>query len=87
MGSRYPTENPIEVLLGASHNQQTEMEFIIGEIDTDAISMLEVAYEDGQAVFVAQAGTTGEQIVPLNQAEVMKSLARLTPPATVGWYG
>ena len=84
MGSRYPTENPIEVLLGAAHDQQTEMEFIIGEIDTDAISMLEVTYEDGQAVFVAQAGTTGEQIVPLNQADVLKSLARLTPSATAG---
>ena len=42
MGSRYPMEKPIEVMLSAAHDQQTEMEFILGEIDTDAVSMVEV---------------------------------------------
>ncbi len=55
MGSRYPSEEPIEIILGAAHDQQSEVEFVIGEIDSDSVSMLEVKYEDGQAVFVAQA--------------------------------
>ncbi|HEX2906650.1 MAG TPA: Hsp70 family protein, partial [Phototrophicaceae bacterium] len=55
MGSRYPTEDPIEVFLGAAHTNQKEVEFIIGEIDTDSVAMIEVEYENGQAVFVAQA--------------------------------
>jgi molecular chaperone DnaK (HSP70) len=84
MGSRYPTESPIDVILGAAHANQTEVEFVIGEIDTDSISMLEVQYEDGQAVFVAQASETGEQIVALNEGDVVKSLVKLDPPGQLG---
>jgi molecular chaperone DnaK (HSP70) len=84
MGSRYPTESSIDILLGAAHEGQKEIEFVIGEIDTDSISMLEVKYEDGQAVFVAQAGESGEQIVALNEESVMKSLAVLDPPGRPG---
>jgi molecular chaperone DnaK (HSP70) len=84
MGSRYPTEAPIEIMLGAAHENQTEVEFIIGEIDTDSISMLEVQYEDGQAVFVAQAGETGEQIVALNEDSYASSMVTLDPPGKAG---
>lgn len=84
MGSRYPTEAPIEVILGAAHDNQSEVEFVVGEIDTDSISMLEVNYEDGQAVFVAQAAESGEQIVPLNEDNVLNSLAKLDPPGKPG---
>lgn len=84
MGSRYPTESPIDVILAAAHEGQTEVEFVIGEIDTDSISMLEVQYEDGQAVFVAQAGQSGEQIIPLNEGDAIKSLVKLDPPGQPG---
>jgi hypothetical protein len=79
MGSPYPTEAPIEVVLGAAHPNQQEVEFVIGEIDTDAIAMIEVKYEDGQAVFVAQASSSEQQIVPLNEADALKFLAKLDP--------
>jgi molecular chaperone DnaK (HSP70) len=84
MGSRYATEAPIDIVLGAAHKNQKEVEFVIGEIDTDSISMLEVKYEDGQAVFVAQAGESGEQIIPLNEGDVLKALAKLDPPGAPG---
>ena len=84
MGSRYPTESPVEVMLGAAHENQTEVEFIIGEIDTDSISMLEVQYEDGQAVFVAQAGESGEQIIALNEENYKLSMIKLSPPGKPG---
>ncbi|MEL6270294.1 MAG: Hsp70 family protein, partial [Chloroflexota bacterium] len=41
-------------------------------------------YEDGQAVFVAQAGESGEQIIALNEEDVMKSIATLDPPGKPG---
>jgi len=84
MGSRYPTETPVEVVLGASHDNQSEIEFIIGEIDTDSVAMVEVKYEDGQAVFVAQANSNEQQIIALNEKEVVKSMAKLDPPAQLG---
>ncbi|TVR19943.1 MAG: Hsp70 family protein [Anaerolineaceae bacterium] len=84
MGSRYPIDSPVEVLMGASRADQTEIEFVIGEIDTDSIAMVEVKYEDGQAVFVAQAADNAQQIVALNEAEAVAALARLDPPAQPG---
>lgn len=82
MGSRYPTESPVEVLLGAAHDAQTEVEFVVGEIDTDSVAMIEVKYEDGQAVFVAQANSSEQQIVPLNEDSAV--LAKLLPPGVAG---
>lgn len=84
MGSRYPSEEPVELILGASHGSQQEIEFVIGEIDTDSVSMIEVKYENGQAVFVAQAGAQEQQIIPLNQRESLNMLAKLDPPGTPG---
>lgn len=84
MGSRYPTEHPIEVYLGAAHADQREVEFIIGEIETDSVAMIEVQYEDGQAVFVAQANEDGQQIVPLNADTAAALLARLDPLGQLG---
>ncbi len=84
MGSRYPSEEHIEVMLGAAHENQESIEFVIGEIDSDAVSMIEVQYENGQAVFVAQANETNQQIIPLNEAEAVKILAKLEPAGKPG---
>lgn len=84
MGSRYPTEEPVEVILGAAHHDQDGIEFVIGEIDSDAVSMIEVRYENGQAVFVAQANEGAQQIVPLNEVEALSILARLDPAGIPG---
>ncbi|MCC7449451.1 MAG: Hsp70 family protein [Anaerolineae bacterium] len=84
MGSRYPLDKPVEVMMGAAHDQQAAVELIIGEIDADAVSMLEVRYDSGQAVFVAQADRNGQQIVPLNEDRAAHMLARLVPPGVPG---
>jgi molecular chaperone DnaK (HSP70) len=80
MGSRYPLDKPIEVVLSAAHEQQTEMEFILGEIDTDAVSLVELKYENGEEVFVAKADHTTQHIEPLNDALIVP----LQPPGKVG---
>ncbi len=82
MGSRYPTPKPLEILLGAAHPKQPSIEFVIGEIDTDSVAMLEVKYEDGQAVFVAQTGGNEQKIVPLNTQNL--TLAALMPAGEPG---
>lgn len=84
MGSRYPTETPVEVILGAAHDAQKEIEFVIGEIDTDSVAMIEVKYEGGQAVFVAQASSSEQQIIPLNEGDMLKPLVQLDPPGQPG---
>ena len=84
MGSRYPSPAPIEILLGAAHLGQKAVELIIGEIDSDAVSMVEVIYENGQAVFVAQADRSRQQIVPLNVEQAATALASLIPTGQPG---
>jgi molecular chaperone DnaK (HSP70) len=80
MGSRYPTTKPVEVILGAAHESQAEIEFVIGEIDTEAVSMIEVRYDDGEEVFVARADRTAQHIEPLNEPIVVA----LEPPGVPG---
>lgn len=84
MGSGYPLPQPVEVILGAAHPGQQEIEFIIGEIDTDTVAMVEVRYENGQAVFVARAGESEQKIVVLNEKQAPEILARLSPVGQPG---
>jgi molecular chaperone DnaK (HSP70) len=84
MGSSYPIKTPVEVVLAAAHADQKEVEFVIGEIDTDAVAMIEVKYEDGQAVFVADVKGSEQKIIPVNEADALKTLATLTPPGKPG---
>lgn len=84
MGSTYPITRPIEVMLGAAHDDQQSIEFIIGEIDTDAVSMIEVKYENGQAVFVADTSSSEQRISIMNESTVLEQLAQLDPPAQPG---
>jgi molecular chaperone DnaK (HSP70) len=65
-GARYPSEYPVGVVLSTAHADQAEIEFVIGEISTDSVALVEVQYEDGQAVFVAQADESQQQIRALN---------------------
>ncbi len=83
-GSAYPITRPIEMVLGVAHANQKSIEFVIGEVDSDAVSMIEVKYEDGQAVFVANTKENEQKIVPLNEQEALKILANLAPEGIVG---
>jgi molecular chaperone DnaK (HSP70) len=66
MGSRYPTQKPVQVVLGAAHQNQTALEFVLAQVDTDDVSTVEVRYEAGQAVFVAQADPKARRIMLVN---------------------
>src|SRR5262249_8960006 len=82
MGSRYPTEKPVEVELSATRDQQTAVELVVGAVGAESNPMIEVRYEGGQTVFLAQANTTGEQVVVLNERDPIR--VRLDPPAKAG---
>jgi molecular chaperone DnaK (HSP70) len=81
-GCPYPTTHPVEVALAASRAHQPAVEFVIGQIELDAVANVEVRYEDGQAVFVAQAAAGAQQILPLNDQNRVQ--VRLDPPGRPG---
>jgi hypothetical protein len=63
-------------VLSAAHADQTEIEFVIGEISTDAVALVEVQYENGQAVFVAQADESQQQIRALERGRARRDHAK-----------
>lgn len=83
-GSSYPNQKPVEVSLSAAHPHQSFVEFVIGEISGDAVTQVEVTYENGQAVFVAKTDQGGLSIVPLNANGAGQTLAPLIPPGQPG---
>jgi molecular chaperone DnaK (HSP70) len=83
-GSSYPSHKPVEVSLGAAYPDQALVEFVVGEISSGDISLVEVTYEDGQAVFVAKTGQDGLNVVPVNGGETTEVLAELMPPGQPG---
>jgi molecular chaperone DnaK (HSP70) len=82
MGSHYPSAKPVEILLGAAHDEQHEMEFVIAETDTEGVALIEVRYENGQAVFVAQGNEADQHIALLNGERPL--VAQLVPPVERG---
>lgn len=87
MGTPYPIQDPIELVLEAAYPDQTAIEFVIGEINTDAISTIEVKYENDQPVFVAQANNYTEHVILISQSDSEETgpiLADLVPPGKPG---
>ncbi len=81
-GSRYPTHKPLEVILQAARDGQTAVEFVVGEIVTDAVSAVDVQYDAGQAIFIAHARPDSQQIHLINEPGT--TLAFLSPAGQLG---
>ena len=64
--------------MGAAHQQQEVIEFVIGEIDTDAAT-IDMQQQDGQTVFVATSNDA--HIMPLNADKPLT--VRLKPHGNV----
>ncbi|MEL6250160.1 MAG: Hsp70 family protein, partial [Cyanobacteria bacterium J06627_15] len=80
-GQPYPMREPVELLLGASVDNQPSIELILGELG-DSEQSTEVFFENGQLVTRQR---TGEQAVkPLNDRAGARNIANLTPPGFPG---
>lgn len=81
-GQPYPMSEPVELLLGASVENQPSIELIIGELGTQT-GATEV-YFDGDRL-VTRNLTSGEtQVKPLNDRQGARTIAQLTPPGFPG---
>lgn len=80
-GQPYPMPEPVELLLGASTENQPSIELIIGEMGTET-SSTEV-YFDGDRL-VTRNLTSGQAVKPLNDQGDAKTIAHLDPPGYPG---
>jgi hypothetical protein len=70
-------EKPVELVLGASVDNQPSIELIIGELGTD-MGAMEV-YFDGDKLITRSLANGETSVQPLNDREGARSIAKLAP--------
>ncbi|MGB3208404.1 MAG: Hsp70 family protein [Crinalium sp.] len=81
-GQSYPMSDAIEIMLGASVENQPSVELIIGELGTET-GATEV-YFDGDRLITRNLRSGQTSVQPLNDREGARSIAQLTPPGYPG---
>ncbi|MEM9903762.1 MAG: Hsp70 family protein [Cyanobacteria bacterium P01_D01_bin.44] len=85
-GQPYPMADPVEIVLGASSENQPSIELILGELGEET-SRTEVFFE-GNRLVTKRSGSlasNGEgNVQPLNDRDGARSIAKLDPPGVPG---
>ncbi|MBF2028469.1 MAG: Hsp70 family protein [Oscillatoriales cyanobacterium C42_A2020_001] len=81
-GQPYPMETSIELMLGASLENQPSIELIVGELGSES-EQTEV-YFDGDRLVTRRIGASQTQVQPLNDRDGARSIAQLNPPGQPG---
>jgi molecular chaperone DnaK (HSP70) len=81
-GQPYPMPKPMELLLGASVDNQPSIELIVGELGAE-IPQTEVFF-DGDRLVTRNVSGTAAPVQPLNDREGARTLAVLDPLGTPG---
>ncbi|BAB73221.1 Hsp70 family protein [Anabaena sp. FACHB-709] len=81
-GQGYPMNQPVELVLGASLENQSSIELILGELGTET-GGTEV-YFDGDRLITRRLDTGVTSVKPLNDKEGARTIAQLTPPGFPG---
>ncbi len=81
-GQAYPMSDPVELVLGASVDNQPSIELIIGELGVEA-DQTEV-YFDGDRLVTRRLGSSQTPVQPLNDRDGARNIAKLDPPGYPG---
>ncbi len=81
-GQPYPMQDPVELVLGASVENQPSIELIIGELGSET-GATEVYY-DGEMLITRRQKDSQIQVQPLNDSDGAATIAQLTPPGFPG---
>ncbi|NET08972.1 MAG: Hsp70 family protein [Merismopedia sp. SIO2A8] len=81
-GQPYPMDNPFELLLGASVDNQPSIELVIGELGDGATST--EVYFDGDQLIMKTVDSSQGNVQPLNDRDGARNLATLSPPGHPG---
>jgi molecular chaperone DnaK (HSP70) len=74
--------NPVELVVGASIENQPSIELIVGELGAET-GATEVYFE-GDRLVTRQLGGGKTAVQPLNDRDGARTIAQLTPPANPG---
>ena len=83
-GQPYPSAEPVEIVLGASTDNQPSIELVIGELGNEAdLTTTEVFFE-GDRLITRQSAKAAQQVQPLNDTGSGRTIAQLTPLGVPG---
>ncbi|MBE9046182.1 Hsp70 family protein [Pleurocapsales cyanobacterium LEGE 10410] len=81
-GQPYPTQKPIELVLGASTPKQSKVELVIGELGMPTTAT--EVYFDGDRLITRAVDPDNTRVQPLNDSEGGRTIARLDPLGNPG---
>ena len=81
-GQPYPMRDPVDLVLGASLENQPSIELIVGELGAES-EQTEV-YFDGDRLITRRVGSSQAAVQPLNDRDGARSIAKLDPPGFPG---
>lgn len=81
-GQPYPMTQPVQLVLGASVENQPSIELIMGELGSDT-GGTEV-YFDGDRMITRRLDNDVTTVKPLNDRDGARTIAKLTPPGFPG---
>jgi molecular chaperone DnaK (HSP70) len=81
-GQPYPTEQPVEVILGASTPNQTNVELVIGELGSEAAAT--EVYFDNDRLMTRSANSSAASVQALNDRDGARTIAQLDPLGNPG---
>ncbi|MCG9887083.1 MAG: Hsp70 family protein [Cyanobacteria bacterium] len=82
-GQPYPMAEPVELVLGASVENQPSLELVIGELG-EAQTAMEIFFEGDRLVTRSSQSGSSAAVQPLNDRDGARSLAPLDPPGSPG---
>ncbi|MGF1523239.1 MAG: Hsp70 family protein [Leptolyngbyaceae cyanobacterium] len=83
-GQPYPMVEPVELILGASTDQQPSIELIIGELGNESAMVSTEVFFEGDRLVTRQTQQAAQQVQPLNEQGEGRTIARLNPPGAPG---
>lgn len=81
-GQAYPMANPVELILGASVENQPSIELVLGELGENTTGT--EIYFDGDRLVTRQLSTGTTKVQPLNDREGGRTIAQLVPAGYPG---
>jgi molecular chaperone DnaK (HSP70) len=83
-GQPYPMANPVELVLGASTDNQPSIELVIGELSNAASPTVTEVFFEGDRLVTRQTNQAAGAVQPLNDSATGRTLATLDPPGAPG---
>ncbi len=83
-GQPYPSPEAVEIVLGASTDNQPSIELVIGELGSDDALVTTEVFFEGDRLVTRQTQQAAQQVQILNDTDQGRTIAKLDPPGAPG---